>query len=193
MTADVSSGSDEADMLALQQGEDLALNRLMTRWQIPLRSFLYRYTHSEHDAMDLAQETFVRIYQHRARYRRGAKFSTWMFQIALNLARDLSRRTKHRANTTPENLPQPTGAVSPDTALVDIEKIAAVREAIAALPTDLREAVLLSEYSGKSHLEIAVIVGASAKAVETRLYRARAALRKTLSRFLQEERSDATS
>src|SRR5690606_35165531 len=84
--------ADEALAAALRAGDDAALDTLMLRWQVPLRAFLYRHTHNEADALDLAQETFVRIYQHRARYREGARFSTWMFQIALNLARDHARR-----------------------------------------------------------------------------------------------------
>ena len=82
----MTSDSDEVLMGALAGGDDVALNPLMDRWQAPLRSFLYRYTQNEHDAYDLAQETFVRVYQHRTRFRPGARFSTWMFQIALNLA-----------------------------------------------------------------------------------------------------------
>ena len=67
MTAD----TDEVLIGALAGGDDRALNRLMDRWQGPLRSFLHRYTQNEHDALDLAQETFVRVYQHRTRFRPG--------------------------------------------------------------------------------------------------------------------------
>jgi RNA polymerase sigma factor (sigma-70 family) len=177
--------NDEADMLALQRGEELALNRLMDRWQTPLRSFLYRRTQNEADALDLAQETFVRVYQHRARFRSGAKFSTWMFQIALNLARDDARRHRRRPTESLANAPEPVTELTPKTELARQERAAAVRAAIAELPDDLRDAVLLSEYEDKSHAEIAGIVGATPKAVETRLYRAREHLRKALGGFLQ--------
>lgn len=183
MTGASQLDEDEADMRALQQGEAVALNRLMSRWETPLRGFLFRHTRNEQDALDLAQETFVRIYQHRARFRTGAKFSTWMFQIGLNLSRDLGRRTRHRAQTPLDRLPEPSSEIAPDAALATEERATAVRAAITELPDDLREAVLLSEYSGKSHGQIAEIVGASAKAIETRLYRARAQLRKTLAHF----------
>ena len=179
-----SSDTDEATMAALQRGEDLALNRLMTRWERPLRAFLYRSTHNEHDALDLAQETFVRIYQHRARYRPGARFSTWMFQIALNLARDHARRQRRRPTTTLEEAPEPTTRVTPGQQLTDAEAAEAVRDAVAALPEDLREAVLLFEFENLSHAEIAEIVDATPKAVETRLYRAREKLRTALARHL---------
>lgn len=177
--------SDEAAMLALQRGEDLALNRLMARWQTPLRAFLFRSTQNEQDALDLAQETFVRIYQHRARYRAGARFSTWMFQIALNLARDLARRRLRRPQASLGEVPETATDQSPARDATDAEAAAAVRAAIAELPPHLREAVLLAEFEQLSLAEIGEIVDATPKAVETRLYRAREKLRARLSRFLQ--------
>ncbi|WP_438481375.1 RNA polymerase sigma factor [Oleiharenicola lentus] len=188
-----SPASDQADMLALQQGEALALNRLMARWEIPLRRFLFRYMQNEHDAMDLAQETFVRVYQHRSRFRTNAKFSTWLFQIALNLARDLARRQQHRRT---ESLDAAANAIAPspsvNSVLSDAEDVAAVRHAIADLPGELREVILLSEYEEKSHAEIAEIVGATPKAVETRLYRARTLLRAVLKKFLRAAETQST-
>ena len=179
-------------MRALAAGDDRALNELMDRWQSPLRGFLYRFTQNDRDALDLAQETFVRVYQHRARFRADARFSTWMFQIALNLARSRARwRKRHpgdapdRDADTPESrLDVPGGATPADDALT-AEKVAAVRMAVAALPADLREAVILAEYEDKSHAEIAAIARTSRKAVESRLYRARRQLRKALEKFLR--------
>jgi RNA polymerase sigma-70 factor, ECF subfamily len=187
----MTTDSDEALMGALAGGDDTALNPLMDRWQAPLRGFLYRYTQNEHDALDLAQETFVRLYQHRTRYRRGARFSTWMFQIALNLARSRARwRRRHptdaladEAETSAARAPTSTEADPAERALA-AERAATVKAAVAALPAELREAVVLFEYQDKSHAEIAAIVHATPKAVETRLYRARQQLRKTLSRYL---------
>lgn len=178
--------SDEDTMLALQRGDDLALNRLMDRWQLPLRAFLYRSTQNEHDAADLAQETFVRIYQHRARYRAGARFSTWMFQIALNLARDLARRRLRRPTASLDEAPEPATGRNPGRDFSDAEAAHAVRVAIAQLPDELREAVLLSEFEQLSHAEIAEIAGATPKAIETRLYRAREKLRLLLARYLRD-------
>lgn len=178
--------SDEETMLALQRGDERALNRLMDRWQVPLRAFLYRSTQNEQDALDLAQDTFVRIYRHRARYRAGARFSTWMFQIALNLARDLARRHQRRPVAPLDEAPEPATTDNPGRALTDAEAATAVRRAIAQLPDDLREAVLLSEFEQLSHAEIAEIVGATPKAIETRLYRAREKLRLLLARYLRD-------
>ncbi len=186
MTPDPTQPSDEALASALCTGEDDALNALMLRWQAPLRAFLYRHTHNEADALDLAQETFVRIYQHRARYREGARFSTWMFQIALNLARDHARRRTRRPLVALDDVPEFTAtAPAPDAATLADERADAVRTAIAALPDNLREPLILSEYQDLSHAEIGAIVHATPKAVETRLARARAALRQSLTRWLR--------
>jgi RNA polymerase sigma-70 factor (ECF subfamily) len=187
----MTTAPDEVLMGALAAGDDPALNPLMDRWQVPLRSFLYRYTQNEQDALDLAQETFVRIYRHRARYRPGARFSTWMFQIALNLARSHARwHGRHPTDSldrdaeAPGSRPQATNEVTPADDALRAERTAAVRHAVAALPAELRETVILFEYEDKSHAEIAAIVRATPKAVETRLYRARQQLRKALTRYL---------
>jgi len=185
MTVASPVGQDTDDMLALQRGEDTALDRLMLRWQLPLRSFLFRHTQNEFDALDLSQETFVRVYLHRARFRPEARFSTWLFQIALNLARDRARRLVRRPTASLEEAPEPVDSSEHPRAVSERdERVAAVRAAIAALPDDMRAAILLFEYEEKSHSEIGEIVGASAKAVETRIYRARQLLKKSLARWL---------
>lgn len=176
--------SDEELMTALGRGQDDALDALMTRWQIPLRAFLHRRLQNEADALDLAQETFVRIYRHRERFRTGARFSTWMFQIALNLIRDLARRRSRRPTRSLEVSDELTVDDTSRQPIEDAEAAAAVRAAIAELPDALRESLLLSTYQELSHAEIAEITGGSAKAVESRLYRARELLRHKLKSWL---------
>lgn len=176
---------DAADAQALQRGEKAALDRLMDRWQIPLRAYLYRHLHHEQDALDLAQETFVRVYRHREQFRPGARFSTWMFQIALNLVRDHVRSRQRRPTESLEAAPEPASGATVHGDVERSESVAAVREAIATLPDDLREAVILSEYEQLSHAEIGAVVGATPKAIETRLYRARDLLRKRLQRWIK--------
>jgi RNA polymerase sigma-70 factor (ECF subfamily) len=186
-----SAASDETLMAGLAGGEFAALDALMLRWQQPLQAFLRRHLHSEADALDLAQETFVRIYRHRSSYRPGSRFSTWMFQIALNLARDHARKAYRRRTDALEALAPGVAAGlasegdSPaDTARLN-EEIIAVRFALQNLPEPLRTALVLSEYQSLSHAEIAEIVGATPKAVETRLHRAREKLRLALARWLK--------
>jgi RNA polymerase sigma-70 factor (ECF subfamily) len=182
---------DEALMLDLMRGDGTALDQLMHRWQRPLRAFLHRHLQNEADACDLAQETFVRLYQHRARYRPGARFSTWMFQIALNLARDHARKTLRRRTDSLE-VASPaevaglaSGEASPAAKARLSEEVAAVRSALAELPEELRSVLVLSEYESLPHAEIAEILGTTPKAIESRLHRAREKLRVRLARWLR--------
>ncbi len=182
---------DEPLMTALAADDFAALDALMLRWQRPLQAFLYRHLQNHADALDLAQETFVRLYRHRARYRPGARFSTWMFQIALNLARDHARKATRRRTDSLDAAPPAVTAglahpgITPSASALRAEEVAAVRAALAALPEDLRAVVVLSEYENLSHAEIGEIIGTTPKGVETRLYRAREKLRVSLGRWLK--------
>ncbi len=188
--------ADAAAMQRLRDGDDLALNELMTRWQQPLTRFLLRYTGSEHDALDLAQDTFVRVYEARSRYEARGKFSTWLHAIGVNLCRNHARyKKRHPAVSLDAELSPdgdatlgeqlPADGATPADAAVAVERTAAVREAIAALPDEQRAATILFEYEDQSHADIAAVLGCSAKAVETRLYRARQTLRERLARWLK--------
>lgn len=179
---------DSADMVALQRGESEALDRLMERWQVRLRSYLLRHLCTQADALDLAQETFVRVFRQRDRFDPTRRFSTWMFQIALNLLRDHGRRAQRRP-TSPlsEASEQSDEHADPSQTALRAETALAVRNAIATLPENLREVIVLSEYELLSQAEIAEIIRATPKAVETRLYRARAQLRQQLNRWLNRE------
>ncbi len=190
MTVEDSPPNDTDLMLRLQEGDDLALNALMTRWQQPLVHFIYRYIGDETEALDLAQETFVRVFESRHRYKPSAKFSTWLFTIASNLCRNFFRWQK-RHPTVPLATPGEDGAsdrretADPGDTPADTAERSdlanAVREHVQALPHDLKSAILLFEYEDLSHQEIADVLGCSVKAVETRLYRARNILRKKLA------------
>src|SRR6201987_2989208 len=85
---------DFACMVRLREGDDLALNELMERWQKPLHSFILRYIGNHRDSIELAAETFVRVYQHRSRLNFKSKFSTWLLTIPTNLCRQQSRGRK---------------------------------------------------------------------------------------------------
>src|SRR3981081_2974126 len=96
-------GEPAAEMMPrLKSGEDSILNELMTRWQQPLVEFIYRYIRHETDALDLAQETFVRVYETRHRYTVQGKFSTWLFAIAANLCRNYLRWRQRRGQSVPQ-------------------------------------------------------------------------------------------
>lgn len=185
--------SDDELMTRLQTGNDGALNEIMERWETPIRSYLCRYLNNEAVAMDVAQETFVRLYQNKGRYKAGTHFKSWLFTIATNLART-HNRWKMRHPTEPlQEADEPTNALptmlrddtTPATSLREREQIEAVRNAISKLPEELRTAVLLFEYERLSYAEIAAVMDCSNKAVETRLYRAKQILRAALTPYFK--------
>lgn len=177
-------------MRRLQAGDDLALNGLMTRWEKPLLAFIFRYLGNQEDAMDLAQETFVRVYEHRHAFKSRGKFSSWLFCIAANLCRNQLRWRARHPTISPdlddedaqEHEEKDHGALPWEKAQSD-DMAAAVRQQVQELPHDLRAIVLLSVYEECSHGEIAEVLGCTAKAVESRLYRAKQILRDALAKW----------
>lgn len=185
---------DASDMARLNAGHDAALNALMDRHAERLFHYLVRQLNSEADAADVAQETFARVYLHRARYQPAQRFSSWLYVIATNLVRDRFRwRARHPQvsfdaadeKTAALKDALPDAAASPSEQFDIRERAVAVRKAVQSLPEDLRTAVILSEYEDLPHAQIAAILNCSPKAVETRLYRARAFLRKCLATLHQ--------
>ena len=186
---------DAADMARLAAGHDAALNDLMARHAEKLFHYLTRCLQNQDDAADAAQESFVRVYQNRAKFDPRQKFSTWLYAIASNLVKDRYRyQARHpqvsidaqNEQTTAswrENLPaqNPT----PSERFQIEERADAVRRAVAALPEELRTPLILAEYEERSQAEIGEILGCTAKAVETRIYRARQLLRKSLGTLLK--------
>ena len=194
MSAPDSGEQDLQDMARLNAGHDAALNALMDRHAERLFHYLFRQLNNETEAAELAQEAFVRIYHHRDRFQPEQSFSTWLYTIATNLLRDRLRWRRRHPQVSLDTDDEETGAlkdVLPDSApspsdQTDAnERAVEVRNAISSLPDDLRTAVILSEYDGLPHREIAAVLNCSAKAVESRLYRARAHLRKRLESLLQ--------
>ena len=179
----------------LASGHDDALNELMQRHGEKLFHYLIRCLQSEEDAADLTQEAFVRVYQNHAKFDPNQRFSTWLYAIASNLVKDRYRyRTRHPQvsldaeneatrndfrETLSEQKPSPS-----ETAQAE-ERAEAVRRAVAALPEELRTPLILAEYEDRSQAEIGEILGCTAKAVETRIYRARQQLRASLGGLLE--------
>jgi RNA polymerase sigma-70 factor (ECF subfamily) len=180
--------SDYDLMARLGGGDDLALNLLMQRWKDRLAAFLYRMTAHVETAADLTQETFVKLYLARQKYRPDGKFSTYLFSIASNLGRNHARwKKRHPAVSLDAEsngealLPEAADtAQTPDEAAASADRLKAVNEAIQALPDDLREAMTLFIHEGMGYAEIATVAGCSVKAAETRIYRARQILKENL-------------
>ncbi|MSU48117.1 MAG: sigma-70 family RNA polymerase sigma factor [Opitutus sp.] len=180
---------DRAAMARVQQGDEAALGALMERWERPVKAVIGRLVFNATESGDLAQETFVRVWQQREKYRAGAEFRPWVFAIALNLARNRLRWWRRRPEVALQAWNETIGEGERGRGgegerMERAERADAVREAIAALPVELREAIVLFEYEEMSHAEIAVAVGATPKAVETRIYRAKEKLRGALQRWV---------
>jgi RNA polymerase sigma-70 factor (ECF subfamily) len=176
---------DAAAMIRMAKGEDLALSELMGRWQDRIATFLLRMTGNHATAQDLAQETFVRLYQSRARYKPSASFPSYLFSIAANLARNHLRwNARHPVESMQDvqndGIEPASEDSGPDEVLAQSETARAVQRAVQDLPTDLRETLVMFTYHDLGYHEIAAAVGCSAKAAETRLYRARQILKERL-------------
>ena len=170
-------------MARVGAGDEAAFAELMHRWERPVKAVIGRMVLNTAEADDLAQETFVRLWQQRDRFRAGAAFRPWILTLALNLARNRLRWWRRRPVVSLDAWTEVAGDPAADPsadaagAAEASERAASVRDAVAALPSDLREALVLFEYEGLAQAEIASIVGASPKAVETRIHRARERLR----------------
>lgn len=185
---------DQADMECLKSGHDAALNNLMERHATPVFHFLCRRVGNEDDANDLAQETFVRVFKACQSFRSGEKFSTWLFTIAANLARNHFRwRARHPNLSLEAENPEtkqslagtlPSNSAAPNEEALAEERAKAVRFAVQSLPDDLRESIVLCEWEEHTVAEAAAILETTPKAVESRLYRARGFLRERLKSWL---------
>ena len=188
--------TDEELMAALQGGQDAALAPLIERWELGVKAFLLSLGVPSADVEDIAQEAFVRLYEKRASYRVGAAFKPWLLTLAGNLGRNRLRwRFRRREDSIQAmDASQPGGfhyadpLAQPASTLAEKANLAqSVRSAVEALPANLREAVVCVELEELSYNEAAQIMGCTAKAVETRLYRARQLLRTTCQKLFAKE------
>jgi RNA polymerase sigma-70 factor (ECF subfamily) len=179
--------SDEELVEACRAGETSAFDILVARWEDRIRGAAYRVLGSEDEARDVAQEAFLKAYRGLAAFKQEARFSSWLYQIALNLCRDRLRRRKTRATVSLEELGE-TGPVMVETQpsaherLQQLDLARTVRRAIEALPEEQREVVVLKEYQGLTFLEIAQALEVPVSTVKTRLYRGLGQLRLRLER-----------
>ena len=182
--------TDEDLLLAVQAGDTDSLGTLVLRWEQPLFRFVYRILLRREDARDVCQETFLRILKKRHRFKKGSRFSTWMYQIALNLCRDQARRTKRWnlvISDTPSLPDRAAGPLAPETSdpartAERREMASAVLRALDQLPVEQREVVVLKEFEGLKFREIAEILGCPESTVKSRMYYGLSGLRQALVR-----------
>jgi RNA polymerase sigma-70 factor, ECF subfamily len=192
--------TDRANLLELQKGDASALNRMIARWQRPLLGFALRYLQNSADSQDMVAETFVRLYQRRQRLRPDTNLAAWLFTTLTNLCHNHHRwKRRHPTVSFGSLLPDSgpgartgdsgelaTAERGPDASLARDESLVALKQAIDALPHDLKVSVLLHHYEHLSYREIGSITHCSERGVETRLYRARQQLRRHLAGFFRE-------
>jgi len=174
--------SDEELVEACRAGETCAFDLLVVRWEDKIRGAAFRLLGQEDEARDVAQEAFLKAYRALPGFRQEARFSSWLYQIALNLCRDRLRRRKGRPTVSLEALEEtgPVLAAREPGALELVQQRdlrRAVRRAIFALPHEQREVLVLKEYQGLTFLEIAQALELPVSTVKTRLYRGLGQLR----------------
>jgi RNA polymerase sigma-70 factor (ECF subfamily) len=187
--------SDADVMLRVKTGDDAAFTFLVQKYRRPIIGFLYRMCHNPSTAEELAQEVFLRVYRSRETYEASAKFTTWLYRIATNLAVNYARDTRHERPEVTLRLDEPdreTGTV-PDLAdesltaeeqLVQRERLAAIRSRVEALPERQRIAVIMHKYQQMDYRQIADVLKLSESATKSLLFRAYETLREQLKEFV---------
>ena len=180
----------DEDLVARSRGGDLdSFNQLILRWERPIYALAYRVIGREEDARDVCQETFLRAFRALPGFKGEAKFSSWIYRIALNLCRDWIRRQRR---TPTVQMPEDTEAMerladrppveSVEELVARRELSAVVAEAMAVLPEEQRTAIVLKEYHGLTFQEIADLQGCPLSTVKTRLYQGLTVLRRHLEK-----------
>jgi RNA polymerase sigma-70 factor (ECF subfamily) len=191
----VDAGTDAEVMLRVKAGDDDAFDYLVQKYRRPMLHFMYRSTRTVAVAEDLAQEVFLRVYRSRNSYEASAKFTTWLYRIATNLAMNHARDTKHER---PENMVsvdaknEETGlgfdvadsSLTVEQNLLRRERLTAIRERVLGLPEKQRTAVLMHKYQSMDYKQIAEVLKLSESATKSLLFRAYETLREQLKEFV---------
>jgi RNA polymerase sigma-70 factor (ECF subfamily) len=192
---------DQADpdavlMLRVKRGDRAAFAALVEKYRQPLFNFVFRTLRDETETEDVAQNTFLQVWKSRARYRRTAKFSTWLFTIARNLClNEIRRRSRHPAEsleeTHAEHDDQPSRQYEDKKVFLPTENVLhselarKIEEVLDELPENQRTAILLCRQDEVSYEEIAEILGCSLSATKSVIHRGRETLKEKLKPYLQ--------
>ena len=178
--------SDEELVERFQSGEASAFDVLVRRWERKVQGAIYRLVGPGEDVRDLSQETLLKAYRGLRTFKKEARFSSWLYQIALNVCRDRMRRGRGKTYVSFDELAETgeTGEVGPSALdLIEARDLSRqVAAAVAALPEEQREVVVLKEYQGLTFVEIAEALDVPLSTVKTRLYRGLGQLRQQLVR-----------
>ena len=187
--------ADAEVMLKVKTGDDSAFTYLVQKYRRQLVSFMYRMCHNPAAAEELAQEVFLRVYRSRTSYEPTAKFSTWIYRIATNLAVNHARDTRHERAEKSVRLdePDPETGTTPDLADTSLsteeqilyrERMAMIRAKVQALPERQRMAVIMHKYQQMDYRQIAEVLKLSESATKSLLFRAYETLREQLKEFV---------
>ena|SRR5436190_1797130 len=187
--------SDHDLIEATKSGDEAAFGEIMNRYRNPLTNYLYRFLNDYEEAVDLAQETFVRVYFAIERYHTQFAFSTYIYRIATNLAISEIRKRKRRRLLSLTGLFQseddssvefqpPDTRILADDELVEEERDKTIARAIAALPEKYRVPVILRDIEGKSYDEVAEIMELGLGTTKSRISRGRGLLKEKLEHYL---------
>ena len=191
----VEGRTDAEVMLMVKAGDDSAFNYLVQKYRRPMVNFMYRMAHNAAGAEDLAQEVFLRVYRSRESYEASAKFTTWLYRIATNLAVNHARDTRHERPENQVSLDEPDeesghtldladGTPSVEENLMQRERLAAIRQRVQALPERQRMAVVMHKYQQMDYRQIADVLKLSESATKSLLFRAYETLREQLRQFV---------
>jgi RNA polymerase sigma-70 factor (ECF subfamily) len=189
------SYTDAEVMLRVKAGDESAFDYLVQKYRRPLVSFMYRMARNTAAAEDLAQEVFLRVYRSRQTYEASAKFTTWLYRIATNLAVNHARDTRHERPEVTVSLDEPDeesgttldvadGKVTAEENLVRRERMLAIRAKVEALPERQKLAVIMHKYQQMDYKQIADVLKLSESATKSLLFRAYETLREQLKEFI---------
>ncbi|HLV85493.1 MAG TPA: sigma-70 family RNA polymerase sigma factor [Candidatus Sulfotelmatobacter sp.] len=189
------AGSDAQVMLRVKAGDTSAFDYLVEKYRRPMVSFMYRMARNASAAEDLAQEVFLRVYRSRESYEASAKFTTWLYRIATNLAVNHARDTRHERPEVTVSLDEPdeeTGStieiadagLTAEQAMVKRERLLAIRRKVEALPELQRLAVTMHKYQQMDYKQIAEVLKKSESATKSLLFRAYETLREQLKEYV---------
>ena len=180
--------TDEELVARSKTGDTESFNQLVKRWERPIFALAYRTLGREEEARDVTQETFLRAFRALGGFKGDAKFSSWLYRIALNLCRDWMRKERRAPLVgVPEGveLEQLAGERGPSETVEDLaaraELSAVVEAAMKVLPAEQRQAIILKEYHGLTFQEIADLMKCPLSTVKTRVYQGLSTLRTHLA------------
>ena len=187
--------SDAEVMLRVGTDDNSAYEYLLNKFHRPMIAFMYRMCRNQALAEELAQEVFLRVYRSRKSYAAEAKFTTWLYRIATNLAVNHARDNKVERSGRMVSLDEPdeeTGTpldvadstLNVEQQILRRERLAAIKKQVLALPEKQRAAVLMHKYQGMDYREIAAVLKLSESATKSLLFRAYEALRERLKEFV---------